>query len=224
MANVATGTMEERMVWLETHRQLWESDPQSLGLTSEDVLALGAMLTAVREADRAAEVARQASRNATTQLNVSLEAAQARGSALSRRIQSYIDETQDETLWSRAGLTPPARRGEAPPPVAPTSLFAALDSLGNLRITWHARQPRGTQGAVYVVRRQLDGEANFTLLEVVGGKALVDRTIPRGTTGVRYVVHTRRGESLSAPSPVLAVRFGSLDAGKSAMTITARAA
>ncbi|MGD9790239.1 MAG: hypothetical protein AB7Q00_01725 [Phycisphaerales bacterium] len=213
MANVATGTITEMLEWLDNHQQLWNASAPELGISAPEALEMKNLYIAAQGAYDAASAARQASKNATSLLRSTLGAARSKGSALSRDIVSFIEQSGNEDLWALAGLTPPAAPGEAPPPNAPTELFATLDSIGNVIVSWRATQPAGTSGTIYQVRRALDNETGFTLLDVVGEKTFTDETVPLGTTTVQYVVYARRSGVLSEPSPVLALRFGRVGVG-----------
>ncbi|HYE62470.1 MAG TPA: fibronectin type III domain-containing protein [Phycisphaerales bacterium] len=110
-----------------------------------------------------------------------------------------------------SGQSPqPCKPQPASAPAQPKELAARLISGdGALEISWKARNPRGTQGTTYIVRRRLAGEREFSFLGVTGAKRFTDNTVPAGVTGVEYTVQGQRADVSGPWSPILSVALGS---------------
>lgn len=208
MPNIPNSTNAELLAWLEARRNLWEVNHAALGMSEAQYNEFAQLLQEAKDAARAAYHARSAAIYATQQQTFTLEAVRERAGSLISLVKGKINMVGDATLWQLAGLQPPSRRGTAPAPAAPHSVRAHLDNVGSMVVQWKARQPRGTNGAIYAVSRALDGAHTETLLDVVGGKKFIDDAIPFGTRTVRYLIRTRRLSRESDTAAQVCVQLG----------------
>ncbi len=197
----------DRLIWCQDHWALWEEHYASLGVTEATVLAFKNLITNSDATYAAATAARLAAKNATQDQNAAFAAMDTSARSLISTIKSFIEASNDPSLWALAGLTPPATPGTAPAPTAPFSITGTLNSMGDLILKWKARQPAGTSNVVYAVRRALDG-GEFVTLDTVGGKEFVDETVPVGTRTVTYAIQAKRGRQRSEWSEAVTLRFG----------------
>lgn len=208
MPNIPNSTHAELLAWLEARRKLWEQNYAALGMSQAQYDEFALMLQSASDAAWTAYQARSAAFYATQQQNRELQAIREKAGDLISLIKGHINTSDDSSLWGLAGLEPPARRGTAPAPAAPTHVQARLDASGSMVVTWKARQPRGTSGAIYSVSRALNGELHETLLDVVGGKKFIDDAIPLGTRTVRYHIRARRLSRESETAGQTTVQLG----------------
>lgn len=219
MSNIPTGKIEDQLLWLENHMNLWQLVESEIGLSVAQVTQMKSLVQEARGKYTDARNARDAAKYATTAQGIALKAAKVQASDLIDTIKNHIANTANsEGLWAVAGLNPPAPRGTVPPPNAPTNLSASVDSYGNVVVKWKASQPRGASGTVYSVTRAFNNGANFTLIDVVGEKQFVDSTVPLGTSSVSYIVTAKRSGTSSVPSERLTIQFGRVGLG-SGLTI-----
>lgn len=216
MPNIPPQPKLDQIVWFENHLPLWTATPTAFGLTALQVTALSALVTAARKAYNDAQAARNASKAATTSENTQVASMLNSGRAIVNIMKAFIQNSGNAALWGQAGLEPDAGPGTAPPPVAPYQLSAALDSQGNVIVSWKTSQPAGVSGVIYSIRRSLDG-GDYSLLDSVGGKTFSDQAVPAGTHSVSYAIQAKRGGQFSDWSEALTLRFGKSGGG---LTIT----
>jgi hypothetical protein len=219
MPNAPTNSrIESDLVYWEQHSALFTQNQANLGITSAQAAAVKAAVTAARTAYNAAQAARQAAKNATDQQDFALKALKAVGGSTQNIIKSYIEGSGNTSLWAQAGLEPPAPRGTAPAPNAPTKITANVDSQGNINLTWKATQPAGVTSVNYNIYRGFNGAA-LTLLDSVGVKKFTDETVPEGTRTVTYAIIAKRGDKQSEFSENLLLRFGRIAGPGTARTL-----
>ena len=89
-----------------------------------------------------------------------------------------------------------AREDQIPEPGKPTGLKVNLGSQGEIELKWKCKNPKGSEGTMYEIRRKI-GDGPFIVLGTAGKKQFVDETIPAGTASAIYSIRafrsTRRG-------------------------------
>lgn len=207
------------------HAPVWQETAPEMGLSPQQIAAA---LTATAEGEAAwdaAYAARQASLTATQayySAAAKLRSALASCLATVRATSAAAGTTN---AYQAAQVPPPRTPGRsAGSPAQPTDLAYELHSGGELRITWKCRQPRGVSSVVWFVSRRLPGESAFRLVDAVGEKFFIDRTLPSGVELVEYAVQGRRGGSTGPMSNTLQVQFGSVAQSQSSTNTTTTAA
>ena len=87
-----------------------------------------------------------------------------------RTIRAYAESADDpDAVYAIAQIPPPGKPTPKPPPAQPTDLTVLLDPTeGTVTLRWKARNPAGTSGTAYLIRRRLPGESEFTFIGVSG--------------------------------------------------------
>ncbi len=212
MSNIPSQPKLDQIVWFETHLPLWAATPTAFGITAAQVTVIDTATKSARSAYNAAQTAKQAAKNATIAQDAQVRTMLAGGRDLVNIMKSFIENTNNLSLWAQAGLEPNARPGTAPDPTAPYTLAGSLDSQGNVIVKWKASQPAGISGVIYSVRRSVDG-GPFVLLDSIGGKVFTDETVAIGTQSVAYAIKAKRGAQASEWSEALTLRFGRVGGG-----------
>jgi len=193
-----------KIQFYEVHVPRWAEDPASVGVTPEAVATLADLVAEAREAYNAHYQAQQAARAATATFHQKvrrMHSSLGGGANLLQLIKTFAATTGDQGVYARAWISAPSspgRPGSAPAPGTPFGFDVQLHQYGGLKLTWKCDNPDGTAGTIYQVRRQLNGEGNFTFIATVGAKSFLDETLPAGTRTCTYEVtavrSTRRGE------------------------------
>lgn len=206
------------VAWADTHAAQWQDQQANIGISVAQVTAFKNLVGTLDSTFAAANAARQDSKDATMAQNTALAACRANASALITLIKGFAEATNNDNVYSLAGISANDPPGTAPAPTAPYNIQATLDSLGNLNLTWKASQPQGTSGVVYEIVRAFNGSGNFEHVDTVGGKAWTDDSVPSGTTTVSYVLTAKRGRDSSPPAATFTVRFGHAPGGGLTLT------
>jgi hypothetical protein len=203
-------TAQELIQFAELHKDVWQSNASSIGLTSAQTTEYKNLTTDARAKFQAALLARQAAKVATQEQNEAIRALRNTNSALLKLIRGFAQNSNDpNTVYNKAEIDPPAAPGPIMPPTAAFDLTANLAIAdGGIDIRWKASQPSGVTGVVYRVERAVGSQANWSLIGLTGTKSLIDTTIPAGSSRVFYRVTAQRGTLTSTGSTVLDIRFG----------------
>lgn len=217
-----------RLRFFEQHLLLWEQDPASIGLDEADVAALGVQVAEARARYLEMQVIRNAAESATLTHRLANDAMFETGMGLVETVKAFARRTGDRNVYPEAGLPPPSPPSPTGPPPRPTNLRVRLLPDGSLRLSWQGSTARGGYFSIY---RGLEQEGGTTgggagigstsigsaiagstigglpLIASVAAKAFDDRTIPAGTSTVRYLVQARRGRH-TVESMVMVVPFG----------------
>lgn len=204
----------EFLLWSRTHAVNFVQSAAQIGLTNEAAEQYQAEVAAVDQLLNEQETLLNAYRTKTSEVEAALTRLLTSTGNTVRTIRAFAATAPDpQAVFSAARLDPPRKATPAAAPAQPQSLAARLISGdGALEISWKARNPRGTQGTAYIVRRRLAGEREFSFLGVTGAKRFTDNTVPAGVTGVEYTVQGQRADVSGAWSPILSVALGSVRA------------
>ncbi|MBX3386199.1 MAG: hypothetical protein KF768_06490 [Phycisphaeraceae bacterium] len=216
----------------------WAEHREAIGVSESALAAAQQTLTVAEEARLRAEQLRQEARAATNAYHRAAAAARKAASIVVMQAQAQALVTEDEVVYTLAGLRVPAKRPGAEAlanrrPSKPTNVRASLCALtGDITVAWEGRQMRGIENVTYEIRRSLNGSSiaralpigftGATPAESVGGsvvlgsrrtgrpfKSFVDRRVPVGVESVTYFVVPRIGGRAGPPSDALTVRMGS---------------
>jgi hypothetical protein len=192
--------------FFQTHAGVWKENAARLKIDPEAADRLQMLVAQAKEAAGAKRLARAAARSATLHCdNVAAELA-ACGAGLIATIRAVAKGGDDPGLFAVAQLSPPKTPGPVAAPGRPHTERVQLRSDGSLRLTWRCKNPRGSSGTRYEIRRSVDRGA-FVHVGAVGKKSFVDTTIPPGSGALLYEVRAVRGVRQGAPA-IFTVNFG----------------
>ena len=215
MSTYPTTPRVEFVDWCDVHTQVFTKNAATLGLSAAQVAGFDEATAKARSALLEQEQARQALMVATQRARDYVQTLREQAGSTVRTIRAHAETTDDPSaLYALAQIAPPAAQSPAPPPTQPKQLNATLiATTGALTLRWKARQPAGTTGTTYLIRRKLPGEAAFSFVGVAGKKTFVDDTLPSALTHVQYTVQAQRGARSGPVSAILEVNFGRCDNG-----------
>lgn len=210
MSTYPTGPRADFVEWCDVHRGVFVENAAAIGLTEKQATGFDEATLKAQSALLELDEAQQALLVKARQARDAVRLLRERTGESVRSIRAYAETTDEANkVYATAQIAPPAAQSPTPPPTKPYRLSATLEATGGvLALRWKARQPAGTSGTTYLVRRKLAGEAAFTFLGVAGKKAFVDEALPAGVANAQYTIEARRGEKTSGVSAVLLVNFG----------------
>ena len=213
MSTYPTTPRVEFVEWCDVHTQVFTKNAATLGLSAAQVAGFDEATAKARSALLEQEQARQALLVATQRARDYVQTLRERAGSTVRTIRAHAETTDDPSaLYALAQIAPLAAHSPAPPPSQPKQLGATLiETTGALTLRWKARQPTGTTGTTYLIRRRLPAEAAFSFVGVAGKKTFVDETLPSALTHVQYTVQAQRGTRSGPVSAILEVNFGQRD-------------
>lgn len=184
-----------RITWYRTRLANWAENFAALGLSAEEVAQLETKLAAAEERYRQQRMAQQLARTATSWLHLAMDELSVLGASMIGKIKATAS-MEGNGVYNKAWMPSPAEPSPIGAPGQPFRFEVQLRSLGDLMIKWKCKHPKGSEGTMYEVRRQL-GSGPFEIVGLVGKKKFHDHTIPPGTANVTYRVtavrSTRRG-------------------------------
>ena len=186
--------------WIE-HAAEIGLDPGELSLMQADIDEAQAKLTAHFEMQIAA-------RAATIGMNEAIETMCTRGARLIAMIRGTAG-INGGPVYQLSHLPPPKTPSIMGPPGDPAEFKSSIDQIGWLTLRWKCKNPRGSCGTMYQLRRQLNGEGPFEHLDMVGKKVFIDRGVPLGAKMAVYEVKSIR-TTRSGKATRHSVYFGSL--------------
>lgn len=209
-------TRAGKIEFYQSHLEAWAQDPPAIGLSAGEVAELAALVDSARAGFLEQGQARNAAMAATLAFHTRVAAMHTHGAGLLATIKAFAESGGDPGVYIRAKIPAPAIPSKAPPPGTPANFRAQLRGDGALSLSWKCKNPRGTEGTIYEVMRQVRGEAGFRYIGAVGVKRFTDDTLPAGAAEVHYritaVRSTARGKSalfvvnLGVASPALRAR------------------
>ncbi len=202
-----------QLEFFEGHLPAWGTAPASIGLTAGQVTGLATATTAARTAFNAAIVAHEAAKAATANQHNKIAAMTAIGTDLLKIIKAYAAVQNDPNVYVLAQIPAPAEPTPAPPPSAPTDLFAVMNADGSIQLKWKGSL---AQRQFYSVWRQTEPGGVFEQICAVAAKSFLDVTCPRGLMQVAYEVRAHRDTFVSIPCPSLTIYFGAIPEGTQA--------
>ncbi len=201
--------------WCQVHAPVFTSAVAEIGLTAEEALAF-AEATTLGETRLLGQVAaKEVSKVATQQVVSAFDELSGTAGNVVRTIRAYAESSENpDAVYAIAQIPPPGEPSPQPPPAQPTELTVLLDPTeGTVTLRWKAKNPVGTSGTAYLVRRRLPGESDFAFIGVSGKKNFVDATLVAGPDSVQYTVQGQRADLSGPVSPIFTVNFGKLPSG-----------
>jgi hypothetical protein len=198
------GNEEELFTRSKAFAEKIVASPELYGLTPEIAAAYAALDLAWREAFLAARsplTRTQARVRGKSDLKAAIRK---RASLLSQRINSHPTVTDE--MRNDLGLAVRGKRSPLGPPGTPEAFRETLNG-GMLILKWKCKHPRGAQGTIYEIWRQIDdGPTEF--LGSNGKKTFTDATVPAGSARIVYKVRAMRSTDVKGPWGTHVVQFG----------------
>lgn len=185
-----------RIAWYRAHLAPWMEHAAELGLPPEQVTLLEEKVAAASAKLARQFAAQQAAKTATASLRAAMADLSELGSSMIQTIRARAANEGDQ-IYFKAVVPKPADPSPIPAPGTPTNFTLRLGQIGDLEIKWKCKHPKGSEGTMYEIKRQL-GNGPVSIIAIVGKKKFYDDTIPAGTASVTYRItafrSTRRGE------------------------------
>ncbi len=209
MGAYPTSPRNEFFQWCQDHADVFESNATAIGLTNSQAasfkLAVGDADAAVSEQSKAQETAKAATNNA----NLKFTTLRRSAAQMVRSIKTFAENTGNGNVYVLAQVPPPAAPGTTPPPGKPFDVSVQLDTnSGAPVLKWKARNPAGTAGTSYIVRRKLPTESAFAFVGVTGTKGFTDNTFIAGPDSVQYTIQGQRSDRAGSASDAFTINFG----------------
>lgn len=205
-----------KVQFYETHLNPWTTNRVALGLSTTDVGDLGAATASARELFNQQKAAQDAAKAATLAFNNSVRSLGALGSGILSKIKATADNSADPaSVYVLAEIPPPAAPSPVPAPGTPTGFRVELLQSGALVLSWKCKNPPGSVGVIYEVRRRDSATGAFNYVGAVGTRAFTDDTIPAAAAaagGVTYRITAVRSTKRGNPAQ-FGVIFGTSGAG-----------
>ncbi|MEM9165624.1 MAG: fibronectin type III domain-containing protein [Planctomycetota bacterium] len=203
-------TNAAKISFFETHLPVWEPEPETIGLTPDQVDELAALTAEARDAFNDARAAREAAQAATLRQTQAVIRMAAFGGSLIKTIRAFAETTDNPGVFSQAQL--PAPKGGAPlgPAPTPINLTATLTNDGAIALRWDA-ETAGRMGFIIERRTAKPGRASgpWALVGTSTAKRFNDDRVPAGLASLQYRVTAERPGGRSQPTEPLVVLFGS---------------
>ncbi|HYE63506.1 MAG TPA: fibronectin type III domain-containing protein [Phycisphaerales bacterium] len=123
-----------------------------------------------------------------------------------------------QAVWDASQLIPPQNPSQMPPPGTPDTFRATLNPDGSVKISWQCKNPPGSTGTVYIIRRRLLNSQVWSQVGVTAARNFTDASIPSASGGAVYQVTAQRGASQGDASTPFTLQFGVDGGGNLAIT------
>ena len=203
-----------KIEFYESHLEPWAASENAIGLATGSVASLAVRVDEARGAYDAHLAATAAARAATDDYYQKVRALHGdagAGSDMIATIRAFAASSGDPEVYVLAQIPPPATPGTLPPPGVPTDFRVDLLASGAITLRWKCPHPRGAEGTIYEVLRQVD-DGGFAFVGTTGSRVFTDDSFPVGSAEVTYQITATRSTSRGKPAR-LTVRFGSDQAG-----------
>lgn len=200
---------QDMINFFATRLPVWTADPAAIGLSIEQITALGIRIDAAQDAADLQSARRAESKAATESSNAEAQSLRSFGGSLVNTIRAFAEASGGQSVYSQAQIPAPADPSPAPAPSMPYDLNASIDNNGNVVLSFKADNAQSHTGTFFEVRRQLNGQSGFTLVGSTGTKSFTDQGIQAGTASAVYNVTAKRGELSSPTSENIYVPFAS---------------
>lgn len=212
---------QDLLNWFDLHAPVWAMKPGDIGLTPEQAEAFKELCDAARESHSAQLAAEEAARVAANEAREAIARARRSASDLLRSIKGFAanapDAADQQAIYNKAQIPMAAVPSPAGPPGKPHDIAVTLTpTTGAITLKWKVKNPVGTVGTSYIVKRRVGGggvdpNAEFEFVGVTGNKEFTDTTLEAGSEGigaVQYIVQGQRSRHAGPVSDILTVHFG----------------
>lgn len=188
---------QARLEYFEARNALWLANATAIGITAAQATAIKTATQANRADFGTMEVARGASKAATNTFYTSNNTMTDLGRDLLKTIKAFAQTTNNPAVYSLANIDPPTPPSPVPPPDVPTDLVGVLSPVGVATVSWKSTKSGASSGIFFVVARQWQGEADFTVLGASAEKSFIDPAPNAAAGPVYYRVRAVRGADQS---------------------------
>ncbi len=202
-------TNAAKIAFFETHLPAWEANPDTIGLTAEQVADLRASTTEARAAFNDAQQARDAAQAATLRQTQAVIKMAALGGGLIKTIRAFAETTDDRSVYAEAQIPLPRRGSPLGPAPTPTNLTFELRTDGAIELRWDA-ETKGRTAFIIERQTQRPGErlGPWRLIGTATAKTFTDAALPTGLECAVYRVTAERPGGRSEPTHGISVLFG----------------
>ncbi len=200
-------TLDELLLWGDTHSIEWESSFASIGLSPAQIAAFKDSLDAAKSARSTAEQLELARRSATLDCKTAVQNFRATAAETLASIKAFAEQQDNpDIVFSAAHLPIPQRPSPAPPPGKPEQFSFSILPTGAFVLQWKCANPYGTSGTIYQIERSIADNA-FAILGHSGTKKFLDKSVPAGSSRLVYRVTAIRS-TVQGPMAVFVVTLG----------------
>ena len=199
----------DRILFYQIHATRWAENAAHIGVSEAQVAELETAVADAKAAMLRQHQARDAARSATLGLKSAMEKLSNIGSTLMLQIRAKA-ASAGGAVYSLAWVPAPNKPSPIEQPGRPTNFQATLLGMGWVEVSWTCKNPRGSQGTMYEVERQVrdaSGTSAFRFLGTVGTKKFIDHSIPQGAIDVTYRVRAIRSKK-RGPVGTHIIEFG----------------
>jgi hypothetical protein len=200
--------INSRIRFFQSRLSQWVDHASEIGVSSEDVDAFVAMVDEARAAYSTQVASKQAAQAATSSLRSKVATMSNMGAVLIRQIEAKA-RMSDGGVYPVARLSAPKAATPIKAPGTPFRFTAQLQGDGALLLKWDCKNPRGSVGTIYEVRRRIGVGGEMVYLGNVGVKKFVDNTLPPAALAAGSLVYQiaavrskRRGSAAEFPVPI----------------------
>jgi hypothetical protein len=105
-------------------------------------------------------------------------------------------KTAGPAIYALAEISPPKEPSPIAPPGTPYRFEFELSQIGEMKLTWKCKNPKGAEGTIYQIYRQIGMSGELVYVGFTGKKKLIDMTLPRGVAMVVYQIRGVRGTTV----------------------------
>jgi hypothetical protein len=164
--------------------------PSTYGLTQAAADAFAALNTTFRQAYAVANAPATRCPTSVIAKNTAKDALKLLASQLAKVVSGT--STVSDAERSAMGLSVRSAASPMRSLGTPQRFKIHLQPAGDLTLTWKCNNPRGANGTLYAIYRQLNGEGEFTRLACIGKRTFTDSTVPAGSMSITYRVQAIR--------------------------------
>lgn len=206
MPPIVPTTQDGLLDWYSQHAPVWTVAAASIGLLPAQTTALSDLVTAAKTARDNRLNAAQAAKTATVAYNAALSNLGTFGAAMMATIRAYAEATDDEGVYQKADIPPPAKPTPAGPPVTPTEFTADPNADGTITLKWKGSV---AQNGGFDLERSIDGGA-YTAIKSTRSKTYLDKAIPMNSAMIVYRIYGTRDDVRNENPATTQVLFGTL--------------
>lgn len=200
--------LPEAIDWINNRVGPWAANAAAIGLSVEDVSAVGDLADAAAANRTAAQQADDAKLAAYADYHASGKDMRDMATALVSKIRGTAKASDDpQAVYSAALIPAPADREPTPAPGTPYEFTVALQQSGSITLAFKCDNPGNVAGVTYLVQRQEEPGGPFGFLTIAQEREFTDDTVPQGSSLVTYRVTATRSTKVGPPAE-FNVRFG----------------
>jgi hypothetical protein len=191
------------------HVEPFTTHAAAVGITPAIASSYTSAVTKANDAQTAVNNLKQQLKVAVADANGKFrEMSQSLSDVVSRIDLFAATQADPMVVYNLAALLPPTDPSQQAEPGTPDTFRATLNPSGSVRVAWKCKNPEGSQGTVYIVRRKLNNSTQWQQVALTASRFYVDGTIPAASGGAQYTVQGQRGNVLGEASAPFTLQFG----------------